>query len=65
MGVFNYEKDNQGIVTVTMDMSGPVNAINAAYMIGNVEACHGIGHFVLKSEPGIARVKEVRVLRID
>jgi len=31
MGVFNYEKDNQGIVTVTMDMSGPVNAINAEY----------------------------------
>jgi len=31
MGVFNYEKDNQGIVTVTMDMTGPVNAINAEY----------------------------------
>ena len=31
MGVFKYEKDQQGIVTVTMDMTGPVNAINAEY----------------------------------
>jgi 3-hydroxyacyl-CoA dehydrogenase/enoyl-CoA hydratase/3-hydroxybutyryl-CoA epimerase len=31
MGVFKYEKDEQGIVTVTMDMTGPVNAINAEY----------------------------------
>ena len=31
MGVFKYEKDAQGIVTVTMDMTGPVNAINAEY----------------------------------
>ena len=29
MGVFHYEKDDDGIVVVTMDMSGPVNAINA------------------------------------
>jgi len=31
MGVFKYQKDEQGIVTVTMDMTGPVNAINAEY----------------------------------
>jgi len=31
MSVFKYEKDEQGIVTVTMDMTGPVNAINAEY----------------------------------
>jgi 3-hydroxyacyl-CoA dehydrogenase/enoyl-CoA hydratase/3-hydroxybutyryl-CoA epimerase len=31
MGVFKYEKDEQGIVTVTMDMTGPVNAINVEY----------------------------------
>ena len=28
MTEFNYEKDSVGIVTVTMDMSGPVNAMN-------------------------------------
>ena len=31
MSVFNYEKDADGIVTVTMDMSGPVNAMNEEY----------------------------------
>lgn len=31
MSVFKYEKDTDGIVTVTMDMSGPVNAMNAEY----------------------------------
>ncbi len=31
MTVFNYEKDANGIVTVTMDMSGPVNAMNTEY----------------------------------
>lgn len=31
MSVFKYEKDSDGIVTITMDMSGPVNAINAEY----------------------------------
>jgi 3-hydroxyacyl-CoA dehydrogenase/enoyl-CoA hydratase/3-hydroxybutyryl-CoA epimerase len=28
MSVFNYQKDDQHIVTVTMDMTGPVNAMN-------------------------------------
>ena len=31
MSVFKYEKDQDGIVTVTMDMTGPVNAMNAEY----------------------------------
>lgn len=31
MSVFKYERDNDGIVTVTMDMTGPVNAMNAEY----------------------------------
>lgn len=31
MSVFNYEKDADGIVTVTMDMTGPVNAMNEEY----------------------------------
>ena len=28
MSVFKYEKDANGIVTVTMDQTGPVNAMN-------------------------------------
>ena len=31
MSVFKYEKDADNIVTITMDMSGPVNAMNAEY----------------------------------
>ena len=31
MSVFNYQKDSDGIVTITMDMTGPVNAMNADY----------------------------------
>lgn len=31
MSVFEYQKDQDGIVTVTMNMSGPVNAMNAEY----------------------------------
>ena len=31
MSTFNYEKDAHGIVTVTMDMTGPVNAMNGEY----------------------------------
>lgn len=30
-GTFDYEKDSDGIVTVTMNMSGPVNAMNDEY----------------------------------
>jgi 3-hydroxyacyl-CoA dehydrogenase/enoyl-CoA hydratase/3-hydroxybutyryl-CoA epimerase len=31
MSVFEYEKDADGIVTVTMNMTGPVNAMNGEY----------------------------------
>ncbi|MFV0278099.1 MAG: 3-hydroxyacyl-CoA dehydrogenase NAD-binding domain-containing protein [Parahaliea sp.] len=31
MSVFKYEKDADGIVTVTMDMTGPVNSMNQEY----------------------------------
>ncbi|NIB38163.1 3-hydroxyacyl-CoA dehydrogenase [Pseudomaricurvus alkylphenolicus] len=31
MSVFNYDKDNNDIVTITMNMTGPVNAMNAEY----------------------------------
>lgn len=31
MSVFKYEKDQDGIVTITMDMTGPVNAVNEEY----------------------------------
>lgn len=31
MSVFKYEKDADGIVTVTMDMTGPVNSMNDEY----------------------------------
>jgi len=31
MSVFKYEKDSDGIVTITMDQTGPVNAMNDEY----------------------------------
>ncbi|EED34528.1 fatty acid oxidation complex, alpha subunit [Luminiphilus syltensis NOR5-1B] len=31
MSGFNYEKDGDGIVTITMDMDGPVNSMSAEY----------------------------------
>ena len=31
MSGFKYEKDKDNIVTITMDMDGPVNAMNASY----------------------------------
>ena len=37
MSVFHYEKDDAGIVTVTMDMTGPVNAMNAEYQTAMTE----------------------------
>lgn len=33
MSVFKYEKDADGIVTVTMDMTGPVNSMNEEYRV--------------------------------
>ena len=32
MSGFNYEKDANGVVTVTMDMEGPVNSMSAAFL---------------------------------
>ncbi len=55
MSVFKYEKDEQGIVTVTMDMTGPVNAINAEYTgamdqtVGRLEAEEGLSGVVFAS----------------
>ena len=37
MSVFKYEKDADGIVTITMDMNGPVNAMNDEYRIAMSE----------------------------
>jgi 3-hydroxyacyl-CoA dehydrogenase/enoyl-CoA hydratase/3-hydroxybutyryl-CoA epimerase len=37
MSVFHYDKDDAGIVTVTMDMTGPVNAMNAEYQAAMTE----------------------------
>ncbi len=37
MSVFNYEKDADGIVTVTMDMHGSVNAMNEEYRVAMAE----------------------------
>lgn len=37
MSVFICEKDDDGIVTVTMDMTGPVNAVNAEYNVAMEE----------------------------
>jgi len=38
MSVFNYQKDERGIVTITMDMTGPVNAMNDEYHAAMHEA---------------------------
>ena len=32
MGIFNYQKDADNIVTITMDMDGPVNAMNERFV---------------------------------
>jgi 3-hydroxyacyl-CoA dehydrogenase/enoyl-CoA hydratase/3-hydroxybutyryl-CoA epimerase len=32
MSGFNYEKDASGVVTVTMDMEGPVNSMSSAFL---------------------------------
>lgn len=37
MSVFNYKKDADGIVTITMDMTGPVNAMNDEYGVAMTE----------------------------
>ena len=32
MSGFNYDKDANGVVTVTMDMDGPVNSMSEAFL---------------------------------
>ena len=32
MSGFNYDKDANGVVTVTMDMEGPVNSMSSAFL---------------------------------
>ncbi len=55
MSVFHYHKDADGIVTVTMDMSGPVNAMNAEYKtamaetVARLEAEQGLSGVVIAS----------------
>ncbi len=55
MSGFNYEKDANGIVTVTMDMAGPVNAMNDEFLpllnntIDALEAEEGLTGVVLTS----------------
>ena len=51
MSVFNYQKDQQGIVTITMDMTGPVNAMNAEYKVAMHEAVNR-----LEQEQGLVGV---------
>ena len=38
MSVFKYQKDSHAIVTITMDMTGPVNAMNAEYGVAMHDA---------------------------
>lgn len=51
MSVFKYEKDADGIVTVTMDMTGPVNSMNEEY-----EQAMGETVEKLEKEEGLAGV---------
>jgi len=44
MSVFNYEQDADGIVTVTMDMNGPVNAMNEEYRTAMAETVDKLEH---------------------
>ncbi|WP_226662308.1 3-hydroxyacyl-CoA dehydrogenase NAD-binding domain-containing protein [Microbulbifer aggregans] len=48
---FIYEKDSDGIVTVTMDMDGPVNAMNEEYRAAMAETLNR-----LEGESGLAGV---------
>ena len=55
MSVFNYQKDSDGIVTITMDMTGPVNAMNAEYnqaiaeTLDKLEAESGLNGVIITS----------------
>ena len=55
MGEFTYEKDADGIVTVTMNMDGPVNSMNKEFgplytdMVNKLEAETGLKGVILTS----------------
>ncbi len=55
MSVFKYEKDADGIVTITMDMTGPVNAMNEEYRVAmdetlaRLDAEEGLSGVVISS----------------
>ena len=55
MDVFDYQQDNQGIVTLTMNMTGPINAMNAEYSaamsaaVDRLEAETGLTGLILAS----------------
>ncbi|NHN36512.1 3-hydroxyacyl-CoA dehydrogenase [Pseudomaricurvus alcaniphilus] len=55
MSVFKYQKDADGIVTITMDQTGPVNAMNAEYRqamaetLDKLEAENGLAGVILTS----------------
>ena len=55
MGEFRYEKDADGIVTVTMNMDGPVNSMSSAFrplyaeMVTRLEAEAGLKGVILTS----------------
>jgi len=51
MSVFKYEKDADAIVTVTMDQTGPVNAMNAEYRTAMADAVEK-----LEAEEGLSGV---------
>tara|TARA_R110002110_G_scaffold406421_1_gene626436 strand:- start:259368 stop:261515 length:2148 start_codon:yes stop_codon:yes gene_type:complete len=51
MSVFKYDKDADGIVTVTMDMTGPVNAMNEEYRTAMVDTVAN-----LETEQGLTGV---------
>jgi len=51
MSVFKYEKDANGIVTITMDQTGPVNAMNEEYRVAMAETVDK-----LEQEEGLAGV---------
>jgi 3-hydroxyacyl-CoA dehydrogenase/enoyl-CoA hydratase/3-hydroxybutyryl-CoA epimerase len=51
MSVFKYEKDADGIVTITMDQTGPVNAMNAEYRAAMADAVEK-----LEAEDGLTGV---------
>ena len=51
MSVFDYQKDKDGIVTITMDMTGPVNAVNDEFGVAMSETLDK-----LESEQGLTGV---------